>query len=76
MVTYIRIIYSQYINPSGTETGIFRENYINTVFADAPAPGVGMQPWYWLHDISAFAFHEKVFKKLVPSKCWKMIEWR
>ena len=38
------------INPSGSETGIFRDNQVNTTAADALAPSVAKSSaeWYWL----------------------------
>ena len=63
-------------NPVGTETGMFWDNYINTI-ADDLAPCIArssLTTVLFMLDKQVLAFHEEGFQLPVPLQCWEAME--
>ena len=62
------------VNPSATETYIFRKSAVNTMATDASAPCVA-RTWaamvLTIQDKLVLSFHEEDFQPPVPSRCWE-----
>ena len=64
-------------NPSGTETGMFLDNKVDTMAADVPVPNVArssatvvlimLNEW-------ALGFHDKWFQIRMQIFCWEVTE--
>ena len=70
---------TKFNQPSSAEIGIFRDTYINTMAADAPAPYVtrpSATMILTLLDKPTLGFHEEISQIIAPSHCRQFIKMK